>query len=107
MCELSVIEVMLRAHEEGLCSSIMRSLGSSAVTLFGVFDEKGKDRLKLAGSGTLVLCGGAHHILNAAHVGGEGFKFAGRVGITMASNKKYQHLKDIAGIIPTTPPLYY
>ena len=55
MCELSEIEAMLRAHEEGLCSSIMRSLGSSAVTLFGVFDEKGKDRLELAGSGTLVL----------------------------------------------------
>ena len=68
MCELSEIEAMLRAHEEGLCSGIMRSIGSSAVTLFGVFDEKGKDRLELAGSGTFVLCGGSHYILTAAHV---------------------------------------
>jgi hypothetical protein len=105
MCELSEIEAMLRAHEEGLCSSIMRSLGSSAVTLFGVFDEKGKDRLELVGSGTLVLCGESHYILTAAHVWEKVLKSAVKVGITMTDNIDHQHLTDVAAIIPTTLPL--
>jgi hypothetical protein len=105
MCELSEIEAMLRAHEEGLCSSIMRSLGSSAVTLFAVFDEKGKDRLELAGSGTLVLCGESHYILTAAHVWEKVLKSAAKVGITMTDNIDHQYLTDVAAIIPTTLPL--
>lgn len=105
MCELSEIEAMLRAHEEGLCSSIMRSIGSSAVTLFGVFDEKGKDRLELAGSGSLVVCGGSHYILTAAHLWEKVLRSAVKVGITMTDNIDHQHLTDVAAIIPTTLPL--
>jgi hypothetical protein len=69
MPELTEIESMLRGSAE-LCQNIVRSLGSSTVALFAVFDDLGKEQLKLAGSGSLVFVGDSHYILKPPRTSG-------------------------------------
>ena len=101
MYELSDIDSMLRAPEEELRQNIVRSLGSSTVTLFAVFDDHGKDRLELAGSGSLVRADDRYYVLTAAHVWEEVLKSAVKMGITLTDNINHKHLIDVAAIIPT------
>jgi hypothetical protein len=99
MPELTEIESMLRGSGE-LRQNIARSLGSSTVALFAVFDDLGKEQLKLAGSGSLIFVGDSHYILTAAHVW-EYIKPAAKLGITLTDNINHRHLIDVAAIVPT------
>ena len=88
-------------YEEELRQNIVRSLGSLTVTLFAVFDDHGKDRLELAGSGSLVCVDDGYYVLTAAHVWEEVLKSAVKMGITLTDNINHQHLMDVATIVPT------
>jgi hypothetical protein len=79
----------------------VRSLGSSTVALFAVFDNHGSDRLELAGSGTLASVGDSYYILTAAHLWEEGLKSAMKLGITLTDNINHKTLIDVDTIVPT------
>ena len=100
MRSLDEIRAMLLGTGE-LRQNIVRSLGSSTVALFAVFDDHGTDLLKLVGSGSLVIIDGFHYILTAAHVW-EYIQSAVRLGITLTDNISHKHLIDVAAIVPTT-----
>ncbi|MFL6439341.1 MAG: hypothetical protein ACJ71Q_17325 [Terriglobales bacterium] len=97
----SIDEIQDLLGDIDFVSRISRNLGSSTVALFAVFDDHGKDLLKLAGSGSLVTAGGLHGILTAAHVWEEVIKKAVKVGITRTDNIDHQYLMDVAAIVAT------
>jgi len=98
--DLSQIEAMLRSSED-LRQRIVRNLGSSTVALFAVFNSKGADLLKLAGTGTLVVVDGSYYILTAAHVWEEILKSAVKLGITLTDDINHKCLMDVDTIVPT------
>jgi hypothetical protein len=100
MHSLNEIRAMLQDSGE-LRQNIVRSLGSSTVALFAVFDDHGMDLLKLAGSGSFVIIDGSHFILTAAHVW-EYIQSAVKMGITLTDNISHKHLIDIPTIVSTT-----
>src|SRR5438477_2056323 len=101
MYQPNEIASMLRGSEE-LRQKIVRNLGSSTVALFAVFNDKGKNRLELAGSGTLACIGNSHYILTAAHVWEEVLRSAVKLGITLTDNINHRTLIDVNTVVPTT-----
>jgi trypsin len=100
MCNLEQIEHAIRDSLE-LRESIVRSIGSSTVALFAVFNSNRSELLKLAGTGTLVTDEDYHYILTAAHVWEESLKSAASLGITRSDNITHRYLIDIHNLVPT------
>jgi predicted AlkP superfamily pyrophosphatase or phosphodiesterase len=100
MHSLNDIRSMLLGSAE-LRQNIVRSLGSSTVALFAVFDDHGMDLLKLVGSGSLVIIDDSYYILTAAHVW-EYIQPAVKLGITLTDKLSHKHLIDVAAIVPST-----
>jgi hypothetical protein len=101
MQTLGEVESLFRNSEE-LRENIARTLLSSMVALFAVFDDHGRDRLELAGSGSFVMCDDSHYILTAAHVWEEVLKSAVKLGISLVENINQRVLIDISAIAPST-----
>jgi hypothetical protein len=99
MYTLHEIRSMLGSSEE-LRQKIVRSLGSSTVALFALFDNDGKESLESAGTGTLVTVGDSYYILTAAHVWEERLKSAVKVGITLTDNRDHKNLTEVYAIVP-------
>ncbi len=97
------IETILRSNESGLRDSIVRNLGDFTVALFGIFRFP-QERLRLAGTGTLVVQDGRHFILTALHVWEEVLKTADQVGITMKEDTVHCTVIDRRAILPFGPP---
>jgi hypothetical protein len=73
------IGIVLRSDESGLRDKIVRNLGDYTVALFGISGPP-KERLQLAGTGTLVVVDGKYFILTALQVWEEVLKTADQVG---------------------------
>ena len=101
MYNLDEIRSLLRSSSE-LRQNIVRSIGSSTVALFAVFDDHGTDRLELAGSSSLGRIGDSYYLSTAAHVWEKVLKHAVKVGITLTDNINHKHLIDVDTIVPTT-----
>lgn len=97
----SLDEIQDLLHNVDLPSRIVRNIGSSTVALFALFHEHGKDRLELAGTGSLVNVAGLYGILTAAHVWEEGLKKAVKFGISRTENINHKYLLDVKAIVPT------
>ena len=80
MCTLDEIESKLKSSTDDLKLQIVRSLGSSTVALFAVFDDHGKDLLELAGSGSLVFVQNVLLHLNCCTCLGRGFEISSEIG---------------------------
>jgi hypothetical protein len=99
VCDRNEIDAMLRGPGD-LRQRIVRSLGSSTVALFGIFDSKGVELLKFAGTGSLVLVDDSPGILTAAHVW-EVLKSAVKMGITLTDKINHKCLIDVPAVVPT------
>ncbi len=87
------IEALLRSDTSGLREKIVRNLGDFTVALFGISGSP-QERLRLAGTGTLVLVDGKHFILTALHVWEEILSSADRIGITVKENTAHRTVID-------------
>lgn len=85
--------VLLRSSE--LRQQIVRDIGSFTVALFALTKTEKGDHVKLAGTGTLVVHGGFHYILTAAHVWHEVLKHATRLGINLAEDIGHRFYIDV------------
>ena len=97
------IEPILRSDTSGLRDRIVRNLGDFTVALFGVFRFP-QERLRLAGTGTLVVQDGKHFILTALHVWEEVLKTADQVGITMKEDVVHCTVIDRRAVLAYGPP---
>lgn len=99
MVTLDEIKALLQANLD-LWDRIVRSLGSSTVALFGIYYVNGEERLKFAGTGTLVTAGNYHGILTAAHVW-EVLEATAKVAITMTDKINHRYAIDVKAIAAT------
>ncbi len=93
------IETALRSDTSGLRERIVRNLGDFTVALFGIFRAP-QERLKLAGTGTLVVNAGRHFILTALHVWEEVLKAADQIGITMREDTVHCTAINRCDVVP-------
>jgi hypothetical protein len=82
---------------------VVRAIGQHSVGLFAVRGSDDGDHLSLAGSGTLVQIGGAHHILTARHVWEEVLKISERLGVTLVEGVDHWHLINVKAVVPLGP----
>jgi hypothetical protein len=87
------IEAILRSDTSGLRDRIVRNLGDFTVALFAI-SGSAQERLRLAGTGTLVMVDGKYFILTALHVWEEVLKSADRIGITVKENTVHRTVID-------------
>ena len=97
MVQSSLLETV---HSLEFLQKIQRSLGSSTVALFALFDDHGNERLEPAGTGTLVVISNRYYILTAAHVW-ERLESALRFGISLIENRDHKTWIDPKTITPT------
>ena len=97
MVQSSLLETV---HSLEFLQKIQRSLGSSTVALFALFDAHGNERLEPAGTGTLVVIRNRYYILTAAHVW-ERIESALRFGISLIENRDHKTWIDPKTIAPT------
>lgn len=83
-CNPQEIASVLKDKGSGLQDKIVHNLGDYTVALLGISGNP--ERLKLAGTGTLMAFDGAHYILTARHVWDEILADADHVGITLKPN---------------------
>jgi hypothetical protein len=77
------IKAVFEDEESGLRETVGRDVGRSAVALFSITNQDGKDKLELAGSGTLVRFSNSYFVLTAAHVWQRRLTRARQIGITV------------------------
>jgi hypothetical protein len=97
MVQSSLLETV---HSSEFLQKIQRSLGSSTVALFALFDDHGNERLEPAGTGNLVVIRKRHYILTAAHVW-ERIESALRFGISLIEDRDHKTWIDPKNIAPT------
>jgi hypothetical protein len=96
LATLDEIKALLQGNLD-LWGRFVRSLGSSTVALFGIYYVKGEERLKFAGTGTLVVAGNYYGILTAAHVW-EVLEATAKVAITMTDKINHRYAIDVKSI---------
>lgn len=99
-CEIGAI---LRSDTSGLRDRIVRNLGDYTVALFGIYKSP-RERLRLAGTGTLVVLDGRYFILTALHVWEEVLRAADQIGITMREHTVHRTVIDRCAVVPFGPP---
>src|ERR1700730_17758496 len=92
------IGIVLRRDESGLRDKIVRNLGDFTVALFGISGSP-QERLRLAGTGTLVTVDGKYFILTALHVWEEVLKAADRIGITVKEDTVHRTVIDRPAVV--------
>ena len=97
------IGLILRSDTSGLRDRIVRNLGDFTVALFGIFISP-RERLRLAGTGSLVVLDGKHFILTALHVWEEVLRTADQIGITMKEDTVHCAVIDRRAVVPFGPP---
>jgi hypothetical protein len=97
------IEAILRSETSGLRDKIVRNLGDFTVALFGISGAP-QERLRLAGTGTLVVLDGRRFILTALHVWEEVLKTADKIGITMKEDIVHCTVIGRSAVEPFGPP---
>jgi hypothetical protein len=97
---LDELEKRLRESSE-FRETIGCDVGTYAVALLGVFDERGGERLRLCGSGTLVNEEDHHYILTAAHVW-EVLQRSRQVGITAKENLDHRFLIETGAMVASS-----
>jgi hypothetical protein len=104
MPSLSEIEALLRDKNSGLAEKITRNIGTFMVALFGVYGSGASERLKFAGTGTLVTIDGSKCILTAAHVWEPFVRDKARgLGITLKENDDHSFFIGIETIVASGP----
>ena len=100
MDDLDGIQASLRAESSETRERLVREIGSFTVALLAVSGSGANEILRLAGTGTLVIVGGSHYILTAAHVWQEILWSARQIGITLKENEDHRFLMDANTIVP-------
>jgi len=104
--DLDEIETFLKGADtasEQKRLQIVRAIGAYSVGLFAVRGSPEGDHLSLAGSGTLVQIGTAHHILTARHVWQEVLQLSDQLGVTLVEGVDHWHLINVGSIVPIGP----
>src|SRR2546427_11451879 len=104
MDDNSQLEAHLRDESSVLHGRIVRSLGNYTVALLGISGPKEDERLRLAGTGTLVTIAGLYYILTAAHVWDRILNLARAVGITLRENVDHCYPIQRKLIVPFALP---
>jgi hypothetical protein len=81
ICDPRGIADALKDAKTGLQDKIVRNLGDFTVALLAIHDNP--ERIALAGTGTLLVSGGAHFILTARHVWDKVLSNADHIAITL------------------------
>jgi hypothetical protein len=103
MRDAGEIGPILQSEASGLRDKIVRNLGDFTVALLAIYGSP-HERLRLAGTGTLVVLEGKHFILTALHVWEEVLKTADQIGITMKEDIVHCTVIDRHAVAPFGPP---